>query len=133
MMWPGGHQKSQNGWSASETSTVLKPRARSPSARKTCSSFSRSMSNASDPFEPLISHWNALRRPSACRVGLEPPRVERGVVAPVLEVAAAEVAEFAELAGLDQLPRQPHGGHEAVVEAAEVLDAGRRHALPDLV
>ena len=68
MMWPGGHQNSQNGWSASETSTVLKPRARSPSARKTWSSFSRSMSNASEPFEPLISHWNALRRPSARRV-----------------------------------------------------------------
>ena len=26
------------------------------------------MSNASDPFEPLISHWNAFRRPSASRV-----------------------------------------------------------------
>jgi hypothetical protein len=25
------------------------------------------MSNASDPVEPLISHWNALRRPSANR------------------------------------------------------------------
>ena len=68
MMWPGGHQCSQNGWSASETSTVLKPRARSPSARNTCSSFRRSMSNASEPFEPLISHWKALRRPSASRV-----------------------------------------------------------------
>ncbi len=68
MMWPGGHQCSQNGWSASDTSTVLKPRARSPSARNTCSSFSRSMSNASEPFVPLISHWSALRRPSANRV-----------------------------------------------------------------
>ena len=28
----------------------------------------RSMSNQSEPFEPLISHWNALRRPSASRV-----------------------------------------------------------------
>ena len=26
------------------------------------------MSNASEPFEPLISHWKALRRPSARRV-----------------------------------------------------------------
>ena len=32
------------------------PRARSPSARNTINSFSRSMSNASDPFVPLISH-----------------------------------------------------------------------------
>ena len=28
----------------------------------------RSMSNQSDAFEPLISHWKALRRPSASRV-----------------------------------------------------------------
>jgi hypothetical protein len=26
------------------------------------------MSNASDPSDPLISHWNAFRRPSARRV-----------------------------------------------------------------
>ena len=189
MMWPGGHQCSQNGWSASETSTVLKPRARSPSARNTCSSFSRSMSKASEPFVPLISHWNALRRPCAKRVassvptepfanstaastasstlrpgrnvcakpetvsisplrkrarsttcvirspsapepaasGVEAPRVERRVVAPVLEVAAAEVAHLAELAGLDHLAREPHGRDEAVVEGAHVLDAGRGH------
>ena len=44
------------------------PRARSPSARKTCSSFSRSMSNASEPFEPLISHWNQFRRPARSSV-----------------------------------------------------------------
>ena len=68
MMCPGGHQNSQKGWSASETSTVLNPRARSPSARNTWSSFSFSMSKASEPFEPLISHWNAFRRPSASRV-----------------------------------------------------------------
>ena len=153
------------------------------------------MSNASDPFEPLISHWSALRRPSArrvdsivpteplsnstvasiasstcrpgrnvftrpgnrrdlavqvarevddvgaevaeragaCRVRLETPGVERRVVAPVLEVAAAEVPDLAELAGLDHLAGEPDGGHEAVVERAEVLHAGRGHALPDLV
>ena len=195
MMWPGGHQCSQNGCSASETSTVLKPRARSPSSLKTCSSFRRSMSNATEPFEPLTSHWKALRRPRANLVastvptaplsnvtaassasstspvrhegvdepgdrrdladeeareidhvraevaegarsrllGLEAPRGEGRVVAPVLEVAAAEVADLAELAGLDQLAGQPHRRHEAVVEAAQVLDARRRHALPDLV
>ena len=72
-------------------------------------------------------------RARARLVGLEAPRVEARVVAPVLEVAAAEVAELAELAGLDQLPRQPHRRHEAVVEAAEVLDARRGDALPDLV
>ena len=43
------------------------------------------------------------------------------------------MADLAELARLDQLAGQPHRGHEAVVEAAEVLDAGRGHALPDLV
>ena len=153
------------------------------------------MSNASDPFEPLISHWSALRRPSASRVAsivptepfsnstvgldrvvdlppgqerlhepgdrrdlavqearevddvgaevaeraraglvrLEAPRVERRVVAPVLEVAAAEVPDLAELAGLDHLPGQPDGRHEAVVERAEVLHAGRRDPPPDLV
>ena len=29
-----------------------------------CSSLRRSRSNASEPFEPLISHWNAFLRPS---------------------------------------------------------------------
>ena len=153
------------------------------------------MSNASDAFEPLISHWNALRRPSASRVasivptapfsnvdrgldrvvdlaageerlderrhrrdladegprqvddvraevaerararlvGVEAPGVERRVVAPVLEVAAAEVPDLAELARLDHLAREPDRRDEAVVERAEVLDAGRRDALPDLV
>ena len=66
-------------------------------------------------------------------VGLEAPGVEARVVAPVLQVAAAEVPDLAELAGVDQLPRQPHRGDEAVVEAAEVLDARRLDALPDLV
>ncbi len=73
MMCPGGHQWLQNGWSVSETSTVLKPRARSPSARNTCSSFSFSMSKATDALEPLISHWNAFRRPSASRVASSVP------------------------------------------------------------
>ena len=45
----------------------MNPRVRPP-FRNTWSSFSRSMSNASEPFEPLISHWNALRRPRARRV-----------------------------------------------------------------
>ena len=43
------------------------------------------------------------------------------------------MADLAELAGVDQLAREPHGRHEAVVERAQVLDAGRRDALPDLV
>ena len=127
------------------------------------------MSNASDPFVPLISHWNAFRRPSASRVASSVPtapfandrrldgvvdlavgmnvqeaadlvdladEVAREVddvrgevaerarpaaapveaphlgigVAPVLEVAAAEVADVAELAGVDQLAREPHAG-----------------------
>ena len=54
-------------------------------------------------------------------------------VAPVLEVAPAEVPDLAELARLDQLAREAHGRDEAVVERAQVLDAGRRDALPDLV
>ena len=154
------------------------------------------MSKASDPFEPLISHWKALRRPSANRVAsivptapfsnstaasiasstsrpgrnvlderrrpssISPTRkrarsitwaprspsapepaaaaskrqaVERRVVAPVLQVAAAEVADLAELARLDHLAGEPDGRDEAVVEGAEVLDARRRDALPDVV
>ena len=153
------------------------------------------MSKASDPFEPLISHWNALRRPSANRVDsivptapfsnstaasiasstlrpgqerlhepetvaispfrkrarsidvraevaeraraglvrVEAPRVERRIVAPVLEVAAAEMPDLAELAGVDHLAREPDRRHEAVVEGAEMLDAGRRDPPPDLV
>ena len=43
------------------------------------------------------------------------------------------MADLAELAGLDHLPGEPHRRHEAVVEPAEVLDAGRRDPLPDLV
>ena len=194
-MCPGGHQNSQKGWSASETSTVLKPRALSPSARNTCSSFSLSMSNASEPFGavdlPLEGVAAAEREPrrldrpdralleldgrldrvvdlsareervnerrhggdvadeeareidhvgaevaectrTGCG-GVEAPRVERRVVAPVLEVAAAEVADLAELARLDHLAGETNGGDEAVVEGAEVLDPRCGDTLPDLV
>ena len=58
--------------------------------------------------------------------GAEAPRVEAGIVGPVLEVAGAEVSDLAELARLDHLAREPDRRHEAVVEAAQVLDAGRR-------
>ena len=54
-------------------------------------------------------------------------------VAPVLEVAATEVPDLAELARVDELARQPHRRHEAVVERAQVLDPGRGDAAPDLV
>ena len=152
------------------------------------------MSKASDPFVPLISHWNAFRRPSASRVASSVPtapfansdrRLDRVVdlpirderaeessdlvdladevarevddvrrevsersraslgaveaphlgvgVAPVLEVAPAEVTDLAELARVDQLPREAHGRDEAVVERAQVLHAGRRDTAPDLV
>src|SRR6476620_3804598 len=73
MMWPGGHQLSQNGWTASDTRTVVKPRVLSSPALNTWSSLRRSMSNASAPLLPLISHWNALRRPSANRVASSVP------------------------------------------------------------
>ena len=72
-------------------------------------------------------------RAGARLVGLEAPGVEARIVTPVLQVAAAEVADLAQLAGLDQLPREAHRGHEPVVEAAEVLDAGCGDPLPDLV
>ena len=64
---------------------------------------------------------------------LEAPCVERRVVAPVLQVPAAEVADLPQFARLDQLAREPDCRHEPVVEAAEVLDAGRRDLLPDVV
>ena len=146
------------------------------------------MSKASEPFEPLISHWKRVaaaereprrldrpdravleldrrldrvvdlparagtssrsRRPSSispirkrarsttcvprspsapepASLGIEAPRVERRIVAPVLQVAAAEVADLPQLARLDHLAREPDRRHEAVVERAQVLDAGR--------
>ena len=44
------------------------------------------MSNASDAFVPLISHWSALRRPSASRVASIVP------TAPFSNVTAASIA-----------------------------------------
>ena len=41
--------------------------------------------------------------------------------------------DLADLARLDQFPRQPHGGHEVVVEGAHVHHACLLDALPDLV
>jgi hypothetical protein len=72
-------------------------------------------------------------RPAACLVGVEAPGVERRVVAPVLQVAAAEVADLAELARVDQLAREPHRRDEPVVERAQVLHTRRSDCLPDLV
>ena len=54
-------------------------------------------------------------------------------VAPVLEIAPAEVTDLAELAPLDHLAGEAHCRHEAVVEGAEMLDAGRGDTLPDVV
>ena len=150
------------------------------------------MSNASDPFEPLISHWSELRRPSAKRVDradgavleldggldrvvdlpagekrlhepgdtrdlavqeprevdhvraevaeragtglvrVEAPGVERRIVGPVLQVAAAEV-RISPSSPPRSSPRQADRRDEAVVERAQVLDAGRGDAPPDLV
>ena len=42
------------------------------------------------------------------------------------------MADLAELARVDQLAREADGRDEAVVERAQVLDPGRRDALPDL-
>src|SRR5205823_13669354 len=65
--------------------------------------------------------------------GIEPPRVERRVVAPVLEIAAPEMTHLAELSSRDHLARQAHGRDEAVVERAPVLDPGGGDLPPDLV
>ena len=71
-------------------------------------------------------------RARTCRGAVEPPHL--GVrVAPVLEVAAAEVTDLAELPGVDQLAREANGRDEAVVERTQVLDAGCSHPTPDLV
>ena len=43
------------------------------------------------------------------------------------------MADVTELARVDQLAREPDSGDEAVVERAEVLDAGRLDPLPDVV
>ena len=66
-------------------------------------------------------------------VRIEAPRVERRIVAPVLQVTAAEVADLSECALVDQLAREPHRRDEAVVEPAQMLDAGRGDAAPHLV
>ena len=44
------------------------------------------MSKASEPFEPLISHWNAFRRPRASRVDSIVP------IAPFSNSTAASIA-----------------------------------------
>ena len=72
-------------------------------------------------------------RARAGLVRVEAPRRQRRVVAPVLQVAAAEMADLAELAGLDQLAGEPYGGDEAVVERTHVLDPGRGDLLPDAI
>ena len=82
-----------------------------------------------------VDHMRAqvAERPGTGLVRLEPPRVERRVVAPVLEIAPTEVPDLPQLAGVDQLAGQAYRRHEPVVEGAEVLDARRRDATPDLV
>ena len=57
----------------------------------------------------------------------------RCVDSPGLEVTGAEVEELAEVAGLDDLARQAHGRHEAVVEAAHVHDRCLLCRAPDRV
>ena len=65
-------------------------------------------------------------------VAVEAPAVRRGRVGePVLEIGGAEAVDLAELLGGDQLAREPDRGHEAVVEAAHVDDAGGRGGGPD--
>ena len=71
MMCPGGHQYSQNGCSASLTSTVRKPWTEAPGvepSRWTCSSLRRSRSKAIEPLLPLTSQRKAFLRPVAKRV-----------------------------------------------------------------
>ena len=82
-----------------------------------------------------VDHVSAevAERTGAGGRGIEAPRVQRRIVAPVLQVAAAEVADLAELAGLDDLAGESNSGDEAVVERAEVLDAGCLDPLPDVV
>ncbi len=64
---------------------------------------------------------------------VEPPcHAESGVHEPVLQIAGAEVVDASEATFLDDLAHQPDGGHEAVVEAAHVNDAGSRGRLPHL-
>ena len=79
-----------------------------------------------------VRHQVAERSGAGLR-GMEAPRVERRVVAPVLQVARAKVADLTQLARLDHLPGKPHRRDEPVVERAHVLDAGGSDRLPDLV
>ena len=68
-------------------------------------------------------------RARAGRVPIEAPHL-RCRVAPVLQVAPAEVPDLAELTRVDQLPGESDCGNEAVVERTQVLHAGRLHAAP---
>ena len=65
-----------------------------------------------------------------CLSGIEPPGALVRIPAPRLEVARAEVDDVAELARVQELADEAHGGHEAVVEAAHVHDAGLLGFLP---
>src|SRR5205085_223804 len=65
--------------------------------------------------------------------GVEAPEAGIRVPAPRLEVTRAEVDDLAELAGVEELAREADGGDEAVVEAAQVADAGALGLLPQLV
>ncbi len=94
----------------------------------------RHLFDLADQVAREVDHVRAevAERARPREVLLEAPDVALGR-APLLQIGAAEVLDVAELAGLDDLARQPDRRHEAVVERAHVLDAGRLHALPRLV
>src|SRR5919108_1617487 len=64
---------------------------------------------------------------------IEPPDALVRLPAPRLEVARAEVDDVAELAAVDELPCEPNGRHEPVVEATHVLDLRPLGLAPHLV
>src|SRR4051812_44823863 len=69
-MCPCGHQCCQNGWSDSDTSTLRKPCAWRPGdelVKCACNSLRRSMSNESEPLDPLISNVSEFLRPGQKR------------------------------------------------------------------
>ena len=59
------------------------------------------MSNASEPFVPLISHWKALRRPSASRVASSVP------TAPFANTTVASTASSTSRSGMNVLRNPP--------------------------
>src|SRR5439155_3162807 len=106
-----------------------------PSTAHECLHDAGDRAELADEVAREVDHVRAeiAERAGSRLIRIEAPRVERRVVAPVLQVTAAEMAELSECTLVDQLAREPHRGDEAGVEPAQMLDAVGGNAAPNLV